>query len=95
MEFKGTKGEWWIENKTPNTIVINSSNAFGEVARVFSENRITREQMQANAKVIKSAPELLRLCDMVYKSFGGGNIITFRESDIEDFKTVLEKALQP
>ena len=35
--------------------------------------------------------ELTKLCELVYKSFGGGNVITFSEKDIENFR----KAVAP
>jgi len=72
MEFKGTKGGWKIENKTLNTTVIYSDGVYGEIARVFSENAIDREQMKANAKLISCAPEMLEMLDRVLKIYGRG-----------------------
>ncbi len=36
--------------------------------------------------------ELLQLTELTYYSFGGGLTITYRESDIEKFKNVIDKA---
>lgn len=48
---------------------------------------------EANAKLIAAAPDLLELVLLVHKSFGGGPVITFSDSDIERFEDVVNKAL--
>lgn len=47
----------------------------------------------ANAKLFAAAPELLELALLVYNSFGGGNIITFSDNDINQFEETIKKAL--
>lgn len=97
MEFKGTKGEWKVIGDLDNLEVItNDSFNRHRVAKVVCyETEIPRyEKHQENAKLIAAAPELLKCVDLVYKSFGGGNVVTFSEIDIEMFKKAIEKALK-
>lgn len=84
MEFKGTKGEWVAKNLFNNWLIVDEDT---DCVLEIRDN-------EHNAKLIASAPDLLELCLLVYNSFGGGNVITFSEKDIEDFKQAIEKALK-
>jgi len=59
METKITKGQWQIENvnarKSFTTLKVSNTNIIADIQ--FHEMPI--EQMQANAKIIASAPEML------------------------------------
>jgi hypothetical protein len=68
MEFKGTKGEWYIDTE------LNYINEHGAQVRVISsdsvENMIdifgNQEEDLANAQLIASAPELLEFLIELY-----------------------------
>ena len=95
MEFKGTKGEWKVASNNIYcegkhiAITLKHDFKWNSKGRIIEDDRIYH-----NAKLIASAPDLLELCLLVYNSFGGGNVITFSEKDIEDFKQAIEKALK-
>ena len=59
-EFKGIKGEWKIdlEYKSIERVQIIDSNNNGFID-VWKLGKITKEEMQANAKLISKAPEML------------------------------------
>ena len=59
-EFKGTQGEWKIdlEYKSTERVQIIDSNNNGFID-VWKLGKITKEEMQANAKLISKAPEML------------------------------------
>lgn len=88
-EFKGTKGEWKIVEKG-NTVKSLSILSEG-VDKIC--HGISPKGGIHNAKLIAAAPELLELALLVNGSFGGGNVITFSERDIEQFQQVINKAL--
>jgi len=93
-EFKGTKGEWRVIQSMDSRTIIGTDefslvDAWYDMGVEFE----TKEKGLANAKLIAAAPELLELCLLVHHSFGGGNVITFNEKDIEDFKNAINKAL--
>lgn len=94
MEFKGTKGEFIIKDRDKNGVFVTNDTGSFAVARVFRGSNLTLEEFEANAKLIAASPDLLELCLLVYNSFGGGNVITFSEKDINDFKQAIEKALK-
>jgi hypothetical protein len=87
-EFKGTKGDWVLIDKTSNTKVITTRGICGDIARVFKEGYISQKEMKANAKLISCAPEML------------GMLIRFVNSDdldITDFmdaKELIKKATE-
>lgn len=43
------------------------------------------------SELLKQRDELLGLVEVVHGSFGGGNIITFSENDIERFKNAINQ----
>lgn len=87
--FRGTKGEWHnngAEVRSQSGLLIGYAYTHLEVNQSL-------EERNANARLIASAPELLELCQLVYNSFGGGNVITFNKKDIQDFERVINKSL--
>jgi len=87
MEFKGTKGEWkFLDDGTYCEIQIEKP-----LLSICAINTNIKE-CEANAKLIAAAPEMFEMLDMIYKSFGGGNIITFSEKDINDIEQLIKKA---
>jgi hypothetical protein len=96
MEFKGTKGEW-IANYSNELETYISCNGLRIAEAKHYKNHIlndpSTEEGRANAKLIAAAPELLRLCLLVHNSFGGGNVITFNNKDIQDYEEAINKAL--
>lgn len=93
-EFKGTKGKWDLQKKTPYTKVIYSYKSNAEIARVFEEGFINKAQMEANAKLIACAPEIfLDLVDLVWLI---DNRATYEEliERIETSKQIIKKATE-
>lgn len=90
-----TKGPWTYRHSRKDGDVGILADG-GCLAEVFSEIRSASEgafkEQEANARLIAAAPDLLRLCELVNDSFGGGRTITFTDSDIEDFAAVIAKA---
>lgn len=56
MEFKGTKGNWGVYG-TSDCVSIENSNA--ESICAINSITISKEEYQANAKLIACAPEML------------------------------------
>lgn len=67
MEFKGTKGEWnYHITGNGTTDYHNIKTNDGRVVALVYPNYVTNEEMEANAKLIASAPDLLEaLQDLV------------------------------
>lgn len=68
MEFKGTKGNWSIDdigisNGMAPSVLVDKVNT---ICTVYGENQ---EASEANAKLIASAPELLEALQMVTTQF--------------------------
>jgi len=66
MELKHTKGDWWLakdkpfeENKTEYLVISGHSASSKNIARVFKAINVSKEEQEANAKLIAAAPELL------------------------------------
>lgn len=82
-----TPGPWEYEAGDPLSCVSTSVDGrYTDIAYLSLPNHA------ANARLIAAAPDLLRLCELVNDSFGGGCTITFTDSDIEDFAAVIAKA---
>lgn len=105
MEFKGTKGEWVIDNdKSDCRISIN----FGAIDVWYSDaaSEVKEAEAEANAKLIAAAPELLKehITDLEHlKSWreklidaGLADDILFNEHEdmIEAKEKVINKALK-
>ena len=63
MEFKGTKGEWSIEESFDdmyNQKIFNiSTDSMEGLAVIYTGGELFKDEQQANAKLISSAPDLL------------------------------------
>jgi hypothetical protein len=46
----------------------------------------------ANARLSAAAPDLLKLVELVYGSFGGGLVMSFYETDVAEFHAAIVKA---
>lgn len=59
MEY--TKGEWLISYQNEYDLFIHDGKCSGAIARVYGENTLikSREEAEANAKLIAAAPKLL------------------------------------
>jgi len=93
MEFKGTKGKWSLsEVKTNGRLMIDLGELKGYIdVWYYDGDTIIKQEAEANAKLIASAPEMFELLKMIYLSFGGGRVITFSDKDIEDIEQLLTK----
>jgi hypothetical protein len=99
METKFTKGKWEVKEYT----CLETNIKVGEkrIAQVkhfnqgkkndYFPNDAKIEEGLANSKLIASAPEMFEILKTIHLSFGGGNIITFSEKDIEDIQQLLTK----
>ena len=86
-DTKHTPGPWEVKDGD-NGYEIHGANIIA--AYVTDEPSAVCED--ANAHLIAAAPDLLNLCELVNDSFGGGRVITFSDSDIEDFVAAIAKA---
>jgi len=74
MEFKGTKGEWVYEGGDNNSIDIilpdDTTVSVDRHSRCSDVFVLSRKGMQANAKLIAAAPDLLKaLQDVLLRNF--------------------------
>ena len=91
-EFKGTQGDWIVDCVDKHGYFITSDsqqNAIAKVYQLFEDD----QKAKSNANLVSAAPDLLKLAELVYHSFGGDLVITFTESDVEKFKQTIEKAI--
>jgi hypothetical protein len=49
-------------------------------------------ELLANARLMAAAPDLLEALQMIHRSFGGGNVITFSNRDIELIGAAIARA---
>ena len=83
--MKYTKGKWWAcclktkphfvfagEDKVICSMFCNDKN---EPNYEILEGIVTKEECQANAKLIQAAPELLKVCQMVMESDIDGSFV--------------------
>ena len=91
-EFKGTQGKLNIDIFKED-FYVNIANEKGNSVASISTNEEQFKEAICYGKLFASSPELLELCLLVYNSFGGGNVITFSEEDIENFETVINKII--
>jgi hypothetical protein len=86
MEFKGTKGEWAV---SPNAVgfIADISDNFA-IAKAFDNAFIQKGEMEANAKLIACAPELL---EVLVKCINYLPIIEYSEL-IKEAKYLIKKA---
>ena len=93
MKTKFTKGKWEVKDLS----VMNDENKVIAQCHLMTFNHdkygryIKDEIGLANAKLIASAPEMFEMLKTIHLSFGGGNIITFSEKDIEEIQQLLTK----
>lgn len=100
MTTKHTPGPWQIDRNNVHagqiaTIHHCLNNDWIEIwteTWCFEETALTEERQEANGRLIASAPDLLELVELVHLSFGGGNVITFSDADIQRFAEVYAKA---
>lgn len=83
-----TPGPWSVID---GRIVSDTYNLAG--APIATVHVRVKDGMQsANACLISAAPELLDMLTLVHKSFGGGNVVTFSQADIEQIGAAIAKA---
>ncbi|GIZ08340.1 hypothetical protein [Flavobacterium sp. UMI-01] len=80
-EFKGTKGKW-IYNKelqqhSGYRIIVSESNKI--IHKSENKNGLSEEEIEANAKLIASAPELLETLTKLHQAISSGNIHSLSE----------------
>lgn len=98
-EFKGTKGKWEYSDGDNSSIDIvlenNSTISIDRFDRYGSGLVGTREEMQANAKLISKAPEMLELLEEFithhFDFMGCGEIKELQE----DAKKLIKEATEP
>lgn len=63
MEFKGTKGEWLADALIDDGIMLRDENCTRDIATIwrYEDSFLEKQEMQANAKLIACAPEMLKM----------------------------------
>lgn len=100
---KHTAGPWFsdaegrIWRRDPKELYENGGSAAGDkplatVHRGWHHEGSTGFPVEANARLIEAAPELLEELTMILKSFGGGRVMTFSDDDMERIAAVVAKA---
>ncbi|MGV2452489.1 UNVERIFIED_CONTAM: hypothetical protein POZ17_19960 [Ralstonia mannitolilytica] len=69
MEFKGTKGKWFVCSYDNNLVTFGPFYNNEAICRVFSKNDSKIEH--ANARLISKAPEMLEMLSNVSKKLEG------------------------
>lgn len=70
MTVKHTPGPWGVYPDCPNTMVYCDDKAGSRVADCSSETTdLSKEEKEANAKLIAAAPELLEACIKARSAF--------------------------
>ena len=94
MEFKGTKGKWFIDNEEShimtNGIYCNviSTEKIISLADVYGDD----EEAKANALLISKAPEMLVMLKEIYKIENGA--FALRSFDINLLKFKIEQLIK-
>lgn len=96
-EYKGVRGPWVIRTVDGSIGTIETEDGETMVAQAFdlgADDRMNgHEKRKANARLIAAAPELFEALNMIHLSFGGGNVITFSDRDIEQIGAAIAKAI--
>lgn len=96
MEAKHTPGPWTVldnfNDKYGKNIYVHDS--LGRAVHYSEPEDEGYKEALSNANLISAAPDMIKLIELVYKSFGGGNVITFSDKDIFEFENVYKKATQ-
>ena len=104
-EFKGTKGEWskgWGDGltgpTTPNRPTVEEgreyipiANGMETIAIVIKQENNSINELEANAKIIEAAPELLKALQSAYKCSGERNKLT--KTVLDEMLNAINKAL--
>ena len=85
MEFKGTKGEWFPVEYA-GYINIQSGEYYSENDNILDCESFPREEVEANAKLIAAAPELLKQLKVA--------VFILKESGITKGQDQLEQAIK-
>lgn len=94
LEFKGTKGNWYIENEKHFILILaEGENQITDITVPKDLNDLNaREESEANAKLIAAAPDLLEALQKI-KTMCDGNITN--ENNIWHIANkAIEKALK-
>ena len=107
-DTKFTPGPWGLPHMADSSVscncryVLAEYGGMGSIATIDCCRKIehpwgddvgpNHDQAVANAHLIVTAPKLYDLVELVYESFGGGNVVTFSDKDVEEFRLTLEQA---
>lgn len=100
---KHTPGPWFsdaegrIWRRDPKELYENGGNLAGDkplatVHRGWHHEGSTGFPVEANARLIAAAPDLLEALTEIHLSFGGGNVITFSDDEMARIAAVIAKA---
>jgi hypothetical protein len=97
MRFKGTNGEWKVEidgNPFESTIFCNELRICEVKSYGTPFNDPSLEERIANAKLIASAPDLLKALEQIQFAVKNGNVKGLFHDEINDMDNAIEKALK-
>jgi hypothetical protein len=90
MEFKGTKGEWYVVGSEPAEIATDKKSiCFVGIQDYFNKDI----EQRANAKLIAAAPELLKALIKSVESMEIADEVEFID-EIKQAKIAINKALK-
>lgn len=94
-EFKGTKGKWnyhVTQNKNDRPYHNIQKGDWGDAIALLYPHHVTEEELEANAKLIAAAPEMLEVILEIYNECRfRSDIISFEVS--KKLKPIITKAL--
>jgi hypothetical protein len=89
MEFKGTQGDWKVVNETQ--IAFSQDDFNTKDCDLYEHQYDSFEELIANAKLIASAPDLLKALVSAYRCSGERNKLT--KPVLDEMLKAINKAL--
>lgn len=89
--FKGTWGEWSVEQTDSTGITITNDNGRQAIAFIPP----LYEKSTANALLIAAAPELLKACQLILDDHKYYGHLRLRDNNMDIIRKAIQKALEP
>lgn len=93
MEFKGTKGEWKLHGYRHGQVIFSINKRGIKDCDLYEFQYENSDELEANAKLIAAAPDLLEALQGIQSHWDSGNFSRKKELRIAMDKAI-EKALK-